>query len=317
MCNNLQLGQKVCCTSGYLKPQPYDNGTCYTYKTQADDNCYDLSVTWSVTQDELADFNDSTTWGWKGCGDLGAGVNICLSDGNPPLPALLPNAVCGPQAPGTSIEGSITDPSELADLNPCPLNSCRNIWGHCGIDSSFCTVSKGPTGNPGTSAPNVFGCISNCGTDVVNNEEGPSARYQRVRYYETFNWDRPCLHMRAEWSNTLNYTHMHWAFEDISEDLSIYVNDTHRQWDGFMKLKNVKKIVSFGGWGSSTEGGTYGIFRKAMEPKFRTDFVSNIVAFAEETGADGIDIDWEYPGVSSVYLTPFPFADRMLISVHC
>ncbi|KAL4945179.1 hypothetical protein BDV06DRAFT_219568 [Aspergillus oleicola] len=278
-CGNLQVNSKVCCTSGSLTPQPYDNGTCYTYTTQTDDNCYDLGLKWSITEDDLADFNDGTTWGWNGCGDLGAGQNICLSKGNPPMPAVLPNAVCGPQAPNTTVDGDITDAVDLAALNPCPLNACCNIWGQCGIDSTFCTESKGPTGNPGTSKTGIFGCVSNCGTDIVNNDDGPS-KYQRVGYYETFNWDRECLHMRAEWSNTLDYTHMHWAFASIGEDLSIYVNDTHNQWEGFMS--------------------TYDILRKAMDPDHRDTFVKNLVAFAKETGIDGIDMDWEYPGAPDI-----------------
>ncbi|KAE8153225.1 hypothetical protein BDV25DRAFT_137130 [Aspergillus avenaceus] len=300
ICPKLQAEQKVCCSSGSLKPQPYANGTCYTYKTKDGDNCYDLSVAWSVTQDEIADFNDGTTWGWSGCDNLGIDMHICLSKGNAPMPASISNAVCGPQVPGTTVDGSIKDASDLAKLNPCPLNSCCNIWGHCGIDASFCTESKGPTGNPGTSKKGVFGCISNCGTDIVNNDKGPSNGYQRVGYYETFNWDRNCLHMRAEWSNTLNYTHMHWAFASVGEDLSIYIDDSHDQWKGFMKLKDVKRIASFGGWGFSTETATYEILRKAMEPANRDKFVSNMVAFAERTGIDGIDIDWEYPGAPDI-----------------
>lgn len=103
--------------------------------------------------------------------------------------------------------------------------------------------------------------------------------------------------MRAEWSNTLNYTHIHWAFGGIGEDLSVYINNTDEQWRGFKGLDNVKKIVSFGRWGFSTETSTYDIPRRAMEPKNRDTFVKNMVAFAQAAGVDGIDIDWEYPGV--------------------
>lgn len=296
-CTNLQPESKVCCSSGFLKPQPYDNGTCYTYRTQTDDNCYSIGKAHSLSEDEVAKFNDGTTWGWNGCNNLGEGLNICLSSGDPPLPAPLSNAVCGPQVPGTSFDGPISNASDLASLNPCPLNSCCNIWGQCGIDSTFCTEAKGPTGNPGTSKPDIDGCISNCGTDIVNNDEGPSDGYKRVGYYETFNWDRKCMHMPAASSNTLGYTHMHWAFGSIDEDLSIHVNDPHDQWDGFMQLKDTKKIVSFGGWGFSTDVSTYDILRKAMNPDNRDKFVSNLVSFAKDKGIDGIDIDWEYPGV--------------------
>jgi hypothetical protein len=115
--------------------------------------------------------------------------------------------------------------------------------------------------------------------------------------------------MRADWSNTLDYTHMHWAFASVGEDLSVYVNDTHNQWDGLLGLKDVKKIVSFRGWGCSTEQSTYNILCRAMEPEHRDLFVKNLVAFAEESGVDGIDMDWEYPGVSIPYL--FFFGDHL------
>jgi hypothetical protein len=41
--------------------------------TQPDDTCYAIGLTWSITADDLADFNDGTTWGWNGCDNLSAG----------------------------------------------------------------------------------------------------------------------------------------------------------------------------------------------------------------------------------------------------
>jgi hypothetical protein len=81
----------------------------------------------------------------------------------------------------------------------------------------------------------------------------------------------------------------------------VYINNTYEQWDGFKSLNNAKKIVSFGGWGFSTEGSTYDILRRAMQPVNRDTFVKNMVAFAQAAGVDGIDIDWEYPGVCVVF----------------
>lgn len=46
----------------------------------------------------------------------------------------------------------------LADVNPCPLNVCCNVWGQCGMTDDFCTISKSETGAPGTSAPGKNGC---------------------------------------------------------------------------------------------------------------------------------------------------------------
>lgn len=79
----------------------------------------------SITVDEIEAYNKNT-WGWIGCDDLQAGINIYLSKGTPPMPAPVSNAVCGPQVPGTQPP---TDGKSLADLNPCPLNACCDILG--------------------------------------------------------------------------------------------------------------------------------------------------------------------------------------------
>ncbi|PTB75483.1 glycoside hydrolase family 18 protein [Trichoderma longibrachiatum ATCC 18648] len=299
-CRKLQAGKNICCSSGSSKPLPEASGDCFTYTIKAGDDCSAIGTPWNLTPKDIEGFNNKITWGWRGCPNLTVGLKICLSKGSPPMPAPVSNAVCGPQKPGTVRPGSVKDASELAKLNPCPLNSCCNVWGQCGIDSLFCTKADGPTGNPGTAPAGSNGCISNCGTSIVNNAKPPSGGFRRIGYYEAFNWERPCLHLESKLSNTDKYTHMHWAFGDIKSDFSVYINDTHHQWDGFMGLKNVKKIVSFGGWGFSTGVASYDVLRKAMTPENRGRFVSNIVGFAQKEGIDGIDLDWEYPGAPDI-----------------
>ncbi|KAL7940211.1 glycoside hydrolase family 18 protein [Trichoderma barbatum] len=299
-CRKLQAGKNICCSSGSSKPLPDDNGGCFTYSIKAGDDCSVIGMPWNIMPKDIEGFNNKMTWGWRGCPNLTVGLKICLSKGSPPMPAPVSNAVCGPQKPGTVSLGPVKDASALAKLNPCPLNSCCNIWGQCGIDSLFCTKADGPTGNPGTAPPGSNGCISNCGTDIVNNGKPPSDGFKRIGYYESFNWERSCLHMRSETSNTQRYTHMHWAFGDVKSDMSVSINDTYHQWDGFMRLKDVKKIVSFGGWGFSTGMASYEVLRNAMSPGSRDRFISNVVSFAKETGVDGIDFDWEYPGAPDI-----------------
>jgi hypothetical protein len=63
-----------------------------------------------------------------------------------------------------------TQPSggtDLATLNPCPLNVCCNIWGQCGMTDDFCVISKSETGAPGTSAPGKNGCKCSSVRDIV------------------------------------------------------------------------------------------------------------------------------------------------------
>lgn len=74
------------------------------------------------------------------------------------------------------------------------------------------------------------------------------------------------------------------------------MTDPDKQWDDFKKL-NLKRIVSFGGGAYSTEPATYNIIRRAIVDN-REAFARNLAQFAKDEGIDGIDIDWDYPGVS-------------------
>lgn len=80
--------------------------------------------------------------GWIGCEPLFVGQLICLSKGNPPLPAPMSNAVCGPTKPGTKAPPAGVD---FVTLNPCPLKACCNIWGSCGTFDSPASAARGYT----------------------------------------------------------------------------------------------------------------------------------------------------------------------------
>jgi hypothetical protein len=295
LCSSLAVGELVCCSSGGLphwQPSANSDGTCVVYNVQADDTCAGIAANYGWEISDLDDFNDGTTWGWSGCA-LPAGLAMCVSKGTPPLPASVSNAVCGPIVPGTTQPDNGTD---IADLNPCPLNACCDIWGQCGITELYCKDDRGPTGNPGTAPDKEYGCISNCGTGVTNNKSPPS-EFISVGYYEQFNWDRNCLNMRAEDLQNSSYTHIHWAFAGVNADFTVNITDDgDSQFSQFRQLTGVKRIVSFGGWGYSTDPATYDTLRSAMTEANRDTFVNNIKDFAVQNNLDGIDIDWEYPG---------------------
>lgn len=128
LCSSLTPGQHVCCSAGTLPdfaPKPNPDGSCATYTIQQDDNCANLAAQYSLTKKDLENFNKKT-WGWNGCSNVWVGTVICLSSGSPPMPNPVANAVCGPQVPGTEAPEDTTD---IAGLNPCPLNACCNVWG--------------------------------------------------------------------------------------------------------------------------------------------------------------------------------------------
>jgi chitinase len=161
---------------------------------------------------EIEDFN-SDTCGWMGCGDLQIDNYICLTEGSPPMPAPVANAVYGPQVPGT-----ITVPSgvNLSTVNECPLNACCDIWGQCGTTDEFCTITKSPTGAPGTAEEGTNGFISNCGTVIV--ESDPPASFMKVGYFEGFDQSRSCLNAQVDSIGGSDYIHVVLAFATLTSD---------------------------------------------------------------------------------------------------
>lgn len=193
LCNNLIVGEYVCCSPGGLPdftPQPNPDGSCRTHEVVSGDICDTIARENEMTVDDIEERN-RMTWGWMGCSHLMVGGRICLSTGRPPMPSPVENAVCGPQVPGTEEPDDMDD---LVDLNPCPLNVCCNVWGQCGITEDFCIPAPADTGAPGAALPGSNGCISSCGMDIINNESPPST-FRRVGYFEAWNLERDCLHM--------------------------------------------------------------------------------------------------------------------------
>ncbi|KAK6356033.1 hypothetical protein TWF718_000407 [Orbilia javanica] len=292
ICNSLQPKQYVCCSSGSLpdlRPKPKSDGSCFPYKIRPNDSCGGLGARYGLKIEQIKSFNKNT-WGWSGCNPLFVGTIICLSTGRPPFPAPIPNAVCGPQKPGSTPPPAGTN---IAYLNPCPLNACCNIWGQCGVTKDFCVDTN--TGAPGTARPGTYGCISNCGVDII---QGTGTGAMKVGYFQGYGMSRKCLHQDALQIDTSKYTHIHFGFGTLTPSYEVRVGDkvSSNQFNQFKRLKNVKKILSFGGWEFSTSPKTYKIFREGVKEKNRLVMATKIANFVKEHKLDGVDIDWEHPG---------------------
>lgn len=61
------------------------------------------------------------------------------------------------------------------------------------------------------------------------------------------------------------------------------------------KYPHLKTLISVGGWTWSNR-----FSDMAADPKTRKTFAESSVAFIREYGFDGVDIDWEYPGVETI-----------------
>jgi chitinase len=294
LCSTLAVGQWICCTSGSAPdyaPSPDADDNCYSYTVETGDTCATLAATYTITVDDIESWNNGT-WGWMGCDDLLANENICLSSGWPPMPAVISNAVCGPQVNGTA---AAPHGADLSTLNECPLNACCDIWGQCGVTSEFCTPSNSTTGAPGTAANGTNGCISNCGTQIVESD-APAENYV-IGYFEGFDLERACLKPLITEIDTSAYTHIHMSFATLNTDFSFNISSIEEQMDSFINLEGVKRVVTVGGWSFSTDASTYDIFREAVSTSANRDtLVTNTIDFLNTYDLDGINWDWEYPG---------------------
>jgi hypothetical protein len=307
-CSTLKSGQYVCCGPGTLpdfSPQPNPDGSCKSYTVKADDTCATIAAANQISNYTKLEEVNKQTWGFAGCRYIQPGQYICLSSGDPPMPAPVTDAVCGPQVRGTVRP---TNGTKLADLNPCPLNVCCNIWGNCGLSSDFCVYAPADTGAPGTSKPGIHGCVSNCGMDIVHSPNKPQ-EFRIVGYFESWNKQRPCLNMdvsklvhpevKPPAAAHARYTHIHFAFPDITPQFTVDVSKVQDQFDSFKALSGLKKIVSFGGWEFSNYKDSYAIFRTMVATEVnRQKAARNVIRFLTEHNLDGLDFDWEYPGVS-------------------
>ncbi|KAJ5963364.1 uncharacterized protein N7479_003240 [Penicillium vulpinum] len=129
-------------TSGAaVAPRATTDGLCAKYVVQTGESCAMIAKANSITVADIETYN-AQTWGWPGCQNILQGASICISSGDPLMPITLPDAICGPQVPGTKRPNNWSD---LGSLNPCADNECCSSWGFCGSTPEFCTSKAATT----------------------------------------------------------------------------------------------------------------------------------------------------------------------------
>jgi GH18 family chitinase len=141
--------------------------------------------------------------------------------------------------------------------------------------------------------------ISNCGKDTIKGSA--PAKKIKVAYYESWKSQRPCPNIHVDEISTNNYTHIHFAFANVTKgDFKVDITDEQgrKEFESFKAMTGIQKIISLGDWAFSTEPGTYSVLRDAAKPANREIFKNNLISLINEHKLDGINLDWEYPGVS-------------------
>ncbi|KAF2469331.1 glycoside hydrolase, partial [Lindgomyces ingoldianus] len=72
------------------------------------------------------------------------------------------------------------------------------------------------------------------------------------------------------------------------------------------EFPNAKVMIAIGGWGD-----TVGFSQAVVSETAMTTFANNVQTMLQNTGADGIDIDWEYPGGNGMDYKQHPNPEKV------
>lgn len=165
----------------------------------------------------------------------------------------------------------------------CPLKVCCSQYGFCGTTSDFCTQ-----------------CQSNCNSPAKQTCATDSAKL-RIGYFESWARDRTCYPFFADNVNPQLYTHLNYAFGQISNGVMVAPTGVDlTEIQAFNALKSVnselKTLISVGGWAFNDPGPTQQEFHNIiLTSASRQKFINSVQNYLSTYGFDGIDIDYEYP----------------------
>lgn len=134
-------------------------------------------------------------------------------------------------------------------------------------------------------------------------ESLPESDYKVVCYFTNWAWYRQGggKYLPEDIDGKL-CTHIVYGFAVLDRDkLTIKPHDTWADFDNHFyervveyKKKGAKVTIAIGGWNDSA-GDKYS--RLVRDAAARARFIKHVVEFIEKYNFDGLDLDWEYPGV--------------------
>lgn len=278
----------------------HKRASCRYIQVVAGDGCASLAAKCGIRGSDFTTFNPKPNL----CSTVQVGDYVCCSAGDPYTPpkpdppAQIPDGTCASYLiQNTDTCAGLATQYGLT-VDQIELYNKGKTWGW--IQCSSMLAGYNMCLSPGASPLPPPQQGTQCGPTVP-------AIFSRIGYYESWNLGRKCLWLKAENANTDgSYTHMHWGFAEIDPATwKVVITDPHKQWTAFKQLQGVKRIISFGGWAYSTEPATYNIIRQAIITN-RETFATNIAQFLNDEKIGGVDIDWEYSGVSFLPLLKHP-----------
>jgi hypothetical protein len=248
-------------------------------------NCATIAAAHDVKIEDIDKWNQKT-WQFKGC-DKGLDLNqkICISQGTPASPPLLPldKVQCGAQHP---------DPSK----RECPLKACCSKFGWCGTTADFCQKVDGAPG---------LGCQSNCEMTIPASSTVCDANVmsKAVGYYESWaaGREQSCNPLEPEDIDVTKWTHIHYSFAIVNSQGQLDMEDqvARDRLKKFRLLKSkkasLKLIISVGGWSFNNPATAHVFTNMVATAASRKVFIDSVIVFMKTYGLDGFDMDWEYP----------------------